>query len=449
MRTGTRRSGLGATALALLAGAAGCDAPTASLEISEVTPSMLAGFAQTADPSLAVDPVDGTLLMSWVAESEGEWDLYAARSSDGGMTFSPPVRVNDAPGDVHPHAEGSPRLVAAPGVAALFWNNQVAAPTRVWGATDLRFARSTDGGATWTPALTLQDDTTGVFPPGENTFHGATWGGDSTLVVAWLDGRERDERHVALAEVAGVPRDSAALAPDQFADLDDPRDGDATIFAAVSHDLGDTWEHTNRRVQGGVCPCCRVGLAGTPSGDVVATWRQHFDTNIRDPAFRSLFATDEEPVRVHADNWSFPGCPHAGPALDVDAEGTAHVVWYTGADGRMGLHYARKKVDASAFEAPVPIAAGEAMPVSFAAVEGLRGGGALVAHNVDSTGRRTMMVTRVDASGAVVSTQEVTGSLGGTHPQLALTGEDAVLAWTESDGGLQSVRVFRISGVDR
>ena len=190
-------------------------------------------------------------------------------------------------------------------------------------------------------------------------------------------------------------------------------------------------------------------LAATPSGDVVATWRQHFGTNIRDPVYRPLFAADEKSMRVHEDNWSFPGCPHAGPALDVDAGGAAHVVWYTGATGRMGLHYAKKGADAESFGAPVPIAVGDAMPVSFAAVRGLSDGGALVAHNVDATGRRTMMVTRVNASGEVVSSQEVTGSLGGTHPQLALTGGDAVLAWTESEDGMQSVRVFRLNSVDR
>lgn len=442
----TRAAALGA---ALLVTLAACEAAPGPVEVTDVTPAALDVFGQTADPSLAVDPASGDLLMTWVAESDGEWNLLFARSADGGSTFSAPVRVNDASGDVYPHAEGSPRLVAAPGVAAVFWNNQVEAPTRVWGATDLRYSRTTDGGKTWEAALTLQDPRPGAIPPGENTFHGATWAGDSTLVVAWLDGRERDERHIELAEASGVPRDSAVLAPDQYADVEDPHDGDATIYAAVSHDLGGTWDHSNRRVQGGICPCCRVGMAGTPAGDIVATWRQHFGTNIRDPAFRSLLDTTSAPIRVHEDNWSFPGCPHAGPALDVDGEGDAHVVWYTGAEGRMGLHYARKAAAAAAFEAPVPIAVGPAMPVSFADVRGLDGGGALVAHNVDATGRRTMMVSRVDDSGDVVYTEEVARSANGTHPQLALVGEDAIVAWTESEGGVQSIRVFRLSGVDR
>jgi hypothetical protein len=386
--------------------------------------------------------------MTWVAETNGHWDLYFARSGDGGGSFSEPARVNDVPGDVHPHAEGAPRLVSAPGVTAVFWTNVVEAPARAWGANDLRFSRSTDGGATWEPARTLQDDSLAILP-GEHTFHGATWTGDSTLVVAWLEGRERDLKHIERAVASGVPRAEAELSPDTYADPNDPHDSDAQIFAAVSRDLGRTWESQNSRVTTGVCPCCRVSLAGTPSGDVVATWRHHFGTNLRDPVFQSLWAENAEPERVHEDNWSFPGCPHSGPALDLDASGAAHVAWFTGAEGRAGIHYARREAHDDTFEPPVPIAVAEALPVAFAAVVGTDDGGALVAHTVDGTGRRAVNVSRVDADGEVAFTQELPASDGGTHPQLALLGEGrAAVAWTNSADGKQSVRLFTLGWSD-
>jgi hypothetical protein len=428
----------------LLAVLAACEVASQA-EVRDLAPSALGGFSQSADPSLGVDPSTGDVLLSWVAETDGEWNLYFARSGDGGATFSEPVQVNAIEGAVHPHAEGAPRLVAAPGVAAVFWNNTVEAPMRVWGAQDLLVSRTTDGGLTWEPAHPVHDDTLAAIP-GEHTFHGATWAGESTLVVAWLDGRERDVRHIERAVASGVPREQAKLNPDAYALESEPTDSDATIFSAVSHDLGRTWEDANRRVMGGACPCCRVQLAGTPAGDIVGVWRQHFGDNVRDPALTSLFDEGAEPIRVHADNWTFPGCPHAGPGIDVGADGAVHVVWFTGAEGRMGVHYARKAPGAPAFEPPVPIAVGAQMPVSFASVAATDDGGAVVVANLDAEGDRVMVVTGVTPAGDVTFRTEIPDSEGGTHPQVTLLDAGrALVAWTESREGVQRVRVFSAS----
>jgi len=75
-----------------------------------------AGAPQSADPALAVEPGSGDLVLGWI-EGDGQvWGLYTARSSDGGVHWSPPVHVAGgagAPGEIHPHGESSPRLVIA------------------------------------------------------------------------------------------------------------------------------------------------------------------------------------------------------------------------------------------------------------------------------------------------------------------------------------------------
>jgi hypothetical protein len=204
--------------LLLLGGLASCELSSGGETTVEVLDSeaLISGL-QAADPSIAVDPASGDLLLSWVAESDGVWSLYFARSSDGGESFSAPVRVNDVDGDVYPHSEGAPRLVAAEGVVALFWSNQFAVPNRTFSASDLRFSRSIDGGATWEAARNLQDQSGGVIP-GANTFHGAAWDGDSTLVVAWLDGRDRDARRIARGVESGASLAEAQADPERFAD---------------------------------------------------------------------------------------------------------------------------------------------------------------------------------------------------------------------------------------
>jgi hypothetical protein len=411
-------------------------------------------FTQSADPSLAVDPESGDLVVAWVAttaaDPSGAWDLYVARSSNGGRSFTEPVRVNDVPGDVYPHAEGAPRLVAGPGTLAVFWNNRIEVEGRRFAASDLRFSRSVDGGRSWTPAASIQDQVEpSTLPARAHTFHGATWVGTSTLVVAWLDGRERDARRLDRAVEDGHPLHEAARTPEAFALEHDPRDGDATVFAAVSHDGGASWEDSNRRISGATCPCCRVSLVAGPEGDLLGSWRRHFDGSIRDPVVARVdlgTGSEDAPFdRVHEDGWVFHGCPHSGPALDVGPDGTTHVAWYTGAEGRLGVYHARRTASEPGFTIPVPVTTGEAIGIAHPAVLALPDGGALVATNVDAQGERVIVLSRISSEGEVSVAHRVPDSDGGTHPQLALVaGWGVIAAWTRSRDGEQQMQIVRL-----
>ena len=48
-------------------------------------------------------------------------------------------------------------------------------------------------------------------------------------------------------------------------------------------------------------------------------------------------------MRTREDGWVYPGCPHAGPSLKVDARGVVHVAWWTGKEGEAGVYYARSE----------------------------------------------------------------------------------------------------------
>src|SRR5688572_28223582 len=61
---------------------------------------------EVADPTLAINP-GGDLLLAWVCGGGEAWHVWFARSQDGGSTWSDPVRVTTAAGPAHPHAEAS------------------------------------------------------------------------------------------------------------------------------------------------------------------------------------------------------------------------------------------------------------------------------------------------------------------------------------------------------
>ena len=383
---------------------AACDAAP---RVEELAGPRVTG-RESADPALAIEPVSGDVLLSWVEGDSAGYRLMFARSADDGASWSEPVPVTPSLDEVEPHAEASPRVVSGRGVVGVFWPRQHHVPGRRFPASRMRFARSTDGGVTWSEPITLNDDTTSAEPAG-HTFHGATVVGDSTFVVAWLDSR----RVVQTSHGTNGAH----------------HEGSSYVFSVSSPDLGATWAATNGKFWGGACPCCRVSLA--PMGDdVLAAWRGHFEGDVRDIVTAPLRA-DATPARIHADNWVFPGCPHSGPALAV-AGNQAHLAWFTGAPERMGVYYARRG------SSPVRVLSGEQLPTGHPALAVLDAG-AVVAVNLNAAGARVLSVARV--AGDAVRIVEVPDSEGADHPQLLRTaGDRALLAWTQH-GRMRLARV--------
>jgi hypothetical protein len=356
---------------------------------------------QSADPAVIVDEASGDLLLSWVEGDSAGYRLMFARSQDEGMTWSDAVPITMSLDEIKPHAEASPRLVSANGVVGVFWPKQKHIAGRRFPASVMRFARSTDGGRTWSLPITINDDTTSAEAAG-HTFHGATAHGNS-FVVAWLDSRRVTEGS-----------HGASVAHQEH-------EGSSYVFSATSRDLGATWEPANRKFWGNACPCCRVSLA--PIGDdVLAAWRGHFEGDVRDIVTAKLTA-DAQPERVNADGWVFPGCPHSGPGLAVE-NNRAHIAWFTGATGKMGVYY--KQPD----HEPVRVLGGEQLPTGHPVVA-VMGDAAVIAVNLNPAGERVLSVARVN--GESVDLVEVPNTAGADHPQLVrIGGGRALLAWTQN-----------------
>ena len=384
----------------------------------------------SGDAALAVDPDSRELLLSWVSGDSGSRHVRLARSGDGGDTWSTPVRVTAHPDDVgSPHGESAPRLVVAPnGRVAVVWSQSVNVPGRQWPASNIRASRSLDGGRSWSPPVTLNDDTASA--PGTHTFHGAAWAADAALVVAWLDERGAENfsgHHHPLPNTSGEPTSEP----------------DARIFVATSFDFGGRWE-PNRAVWGAVCPCCRVSLVRDRGGRVTAAWRQHLPGNVRDVVTAPLVPEPAEPRRVHRDDWEYPGCPHTGPAIGIGEDGTRHIAWYTGKAGGAGIYYAALPAGTDSSGIATPLVVGT-VPTAHAAIHALTGGGAVVALDISADGNREVRVIRVDRAGKVRDSIRIPGSEGGTYPQLALTdGREVVVAWTAPRGESTTLALARV-----
>ncbi len=174
------------------------------------------GAASNSGPSLAVDG-NGVVHVVWAAVSTGATtdrsDVFYARSTDNGATFSAARKLND---DGTSTTQAFPAVAALPdGTVGVRWadrRNDAARDT----LTDQYMAISRDGGATWGKNFRLTDRNSPWAPApyslggsGHTSYDGLAADGGN-FFAAWTDERSGD----ADVWAAAVPETFDAGAPD-------------------------------------------------------------------------------------------------------------------------------------------------------------------------------------------------------------------------------------------
>ncbi|MBL4847580.1 MAG: exo-alpha-sialidase [Planctomycetes bacterium] len=242
------------------------------------------GAANQESPSLVAGPA-GQVVCVWedFRTPANNYDIYVARSSDEGATWSAGARVDDATGT---RAQRSASLaIDSSGNLSCAWID-----TRNRWSDDVYVTQSTDGGVTWSANTRPNDD------PGRQTdvalaltqsglvaclytdsrnYHlnldvtntdvfvsssgdgGSTWGADLSPVV---DGSFRSQNTPSLA---------GGLGNTLFAAWRDERLLNTGLFFSSSADGGATWS-ANQKLKNTVASGYSIAALGT---EVVAIWR--------------------------------------------------------------------------------------------------------------------------------------------------------------------------------
>lgn len=260
----------------------------------------------------------GTL---WVATVKDSY-LHLSSSSEGGKRYSAPVRVNAIAEAIAADGENRPKIaMASDGTLYLSWT-RLSEEKPFSG--DIRFSRSTDGGKTFSPPITVNDNHEVISHRFDAM--GVTERGD--LYIAWLDKRDQ-----SAAQRAGQKYDGAA------------------VYYAVSRDGGRHFDK-NVKVVDHSCECCRVAMAMDRDGVPVVLWRHVYDGNVRDHALTRLDGKSP-PRRATHEGWRIDACPHHGPSLSIGSDGTYHQVWFSGAETKHGLFYAHSTDQGKSFSEPL------------------------------------------------------------------------------------------------
>jgi hypothetical protein len=231
------------------------------------------------------------------------------RRSTAAGTFTPAVKVSDRDGDGAVRNENPPKVaVSSKGDVYVCWANE-----RARWKGNIRFARSTDGGNSFLPAISINSDAD--REPSGHAFQSITVDRRGRIYIVWID--ERNKRAA---------------------------DRGAEIWMSTSEDGGRTFT-PDRKILSDVCECCRTAVQVDSDGRVFVSYRMVPRTGamLRDV----VVAVSENGGKtftsnvVSHDGWEIGGCPVAGPALSVDASNGITVVWFTGGGARPGLLYAR------------------------------------------------------------------------------------------------------------
>ncbi len=342
----------------------------------------------------------GGRVVAWVSAPGGGSDgsLHVSVTPAGADAALPTVTVRDPLGAIEAHGEAPPQLAAdsAGGISVLYAVGKEI-PGERFPRSALRFIRSTDWGRTWSAARTVNDGT--EF--GSHNFHALTAAPDGSLLATWLDARR----------------------------------GKSGVWMSRSTDGGRTWELNRPIYTDPTCPCCRTSVAVAADGQIYVAWRAILPGDVRDVVVtRSNDGgkTWASPVRTRADDWVYPGCPHAGPSLEVDAQGAVHVAWWTGKEGEAGVYYARSTDGARTFAAQ-PIATGDrARPAHVQlAVAGER---VYLAWD-DGLGEiPRVLIRRSTDAGDSFGGEELLSQPGvaASYPVLAVYGDSVAVAWSQT-----------------
>jgi len=116
--------------------------------IAEMFPlpsTMPGGFRMINLPSAAADPLTGTLVVVWNDQKFGNPDIVSVHSTDNGLTWSTPIRVND---DLGTTAQFFPWIAFDPhGNAHVCWYDRREDGFKI----DVYSARTTNGGLSFEP----------------------------------------------------------------------------------------------------------------------------------------------------------------------------------------------------------------------------------------------------------------------------------------------------------
>lgn len=392
----------------------------------------LPGLPGSAQPDLALT-VDGRIMMTWLDARPGRRPAMqiAPWHPDTGWERTRTVAVGNA---LFVNWADTPHVAATDDRA--LWAHWLQKSGDAPYAYDVMLSRSTNGGASWSPPVRPHDDGTltehgfvSLWPMGEGRL-GVAWLDGRNTVGAGHDahdaaGHAAAGGHADPDKIDGGAMTLRAAVFDRDLRKLSESELDATVCDCCQTDAvamaGDDGA-------AGALLVYRDRAADADSGqDIRDIHAVRFDGE-----------RWSAPVRVHADGWKMPACPVNGPAVAASGEDAVVAWYTAtdagGGDGAPRVRLARSADGGRSFAAPVEVDAGAAVQGRVAVALDERQ--AWVLWLREEAGRQSLWLARYtpDLSAEIerMKLSDVRGIGRGTgFPRLLLRGDTAYVVWTD------------------
>jgi len=306
------------------------------------------------NPAIATD-TNGDIYAVWQdSRDSGQYNIYFAKSTDGGVSFGTNLRVND-PGFSSQMRWRPAITVDTNGDIYVVWDQSTRGN---FYHSDIYFAKSTDGGASFEPAV-LVDDAPGKTKQSMPSIATDT---DGDIYVVWQDNRIHQainvtyfakstdggasfRTNVCVNDVgASITGDSwPSVAVDANKDIyvawQDNRSGYYNTYCAKSTDGGASFG-TNVRVDDTGTTTSwqsRVGLVIDTNGDVYVAWQDNRNVDSLD--FDIYLAKSTDGGATFGTNTCVNDINSRGqfrPLMAIDPDDNIYLTWE---DNRNGSNY--------------------------------------------------------------------------------------------------------------
>ncbi len=297
-------------------------------------------------PEIALGP-DDSVNMIWIDEdtapqqhdpSHGHshmaaTNLYFARSTDGGKRFSAPVAVNSKPGEVWGFSVSKPRIaVGRNGTIHVFYPANDVSPSNGKPYAVANYTRSTDGGRTFEKPKRLN---TMVATDASHVVHGGLTHGAVFGAMA-VD---------ASGSVYTLWIDTRDMLQEGIS---------GKMFMAVSRDDGKTFGQDAEVFPADVCPCCQI-TATVDADQRLFIGSRQVDGKFRDSTVavsRDGGRTFSARQRIVGKRWEIEGCPLK--PTSVAARGReVYAAYFTGGEDPAGVYFVRSADDGRTWSTPM------------------------------------------------------------------------------------------------
>ena len=355
-------------------------------------------------PSASFGP-KGKLWLAWVFGGH----VYVQHSVDYGKTYSQPLSVNRIPEKIAARAENRAKIqLDSAGNIYVSWTQSL--ERKYTG--NIRFSRSVDSGETFSQPITVNDDRQEI----SHRFDSMVVSDDGKVFVSWLDKRDQQAAKDKGQEYIG-----------------------GALYYSYSADQGKTFSK-NMNLSDNSCVCCRIAMALDKNNLPVIAWRDIYGdakNQIRDHSLIT-FESELKPakkIRLSNEQWKINGCPHHGPAVDVDGDNVVHSTWFNDTSDNLEsdhvLFYGNSSNDYN------PMGFGQADKQSaHPYVVTLKQTVFLVWKEFD--GKKTDILMKVSQdAGASWSQNTVVSTTAGSsdHPLLVKNSKAVYLSWHSQDEG--------------